>query len=84
MVRIIRWAHLFSKNTLSASECREIRYPVSPFDFFEGDLFDRFIITSIIPLPASASLALSNGKFLAYLFVIILSIEVSGSALLKP
>ena len=39
MVRIIRWAHLFSKGALSASERREVRYPIGPLDFLErGDL----------------------------------------------
>ena len=28
-------------------EYREVRYPVSPLNFLEGDLFDRFIITTI-------------------------------------
>ena len=42
------------------------------------------LIVELVLLPNSASLAMSNGEFSADLVMVVLSIEVSGLALLKP
>ena len=69
MVRIIRWAHLFSKDVLSALERKEVRYSVGPLNFLESDLL-TFSLSPPLPLPpTSASSAISNGEFSADLVV---------------
>ena len=65
-------------------EHREVRYPVGPFGFLErGDL--STVSSSLLsPLPPiSAFSVMSDGKFLADLIVVVLSIEVGDLALLK-
>ena len=46
--------------------------------------FSANLVIELVLLPTVAYLAMSDGKFLADVVVIVLSIEVSGSALLKP
>ena len=66
MVRIIRWAYLFSKDTLSASERKEVKYTVSLLDFLEDDLST---VSSSPPSPsptsASSNMSTDADKFLA-------------------
>ena len=62
------------------SERRKVRYSVGPLDFLKGDL-STVSLSSPLPLPpTSASSAISDGEFSADLVVVILSIEMSGSA----
>ena len=62
----------------------EVRYSVDLFDILEGDLL-TISLSPLLPLPpTSASSVISDNKFLADLVVVVLSIEVSSLALLKP
>ena len=52
--------------------------------FTYADEFSADLVVELILLSTSTSSAMSNGEFLANLVVVVLSIEVSGLALLKP
>ena len=81
--KLSREIHLFAKGALSASERREVRYPIGPLDFLErGDLLT---ISSSLPSPlppTSASSARSTDvdKFLADLVVELVPLPSSVSS----
>ena len=62
--------HIFSKGVLSASQRREVKYPVSPLDFLEKSDLLSVLSSLLLPLPStSASSAMSDGEYLADLVV---------------
>ena len=81
MIRIIRWAHLFSKGALSASERREVRYSVGPFGFLKRGDLSTVLSSPPSPLPpTSAFSAMSDGKFSADLVVELVPLPTSASS----
>ena len=81
MVRIIKCVYLFLKGTLLASERREVRYSIGPFDFLEGDLLTILSSTpSLSPTLASSAMFTYTNKFSADLFVELIPLPTWASS----